>query len=56
MRSVAARTLRDEELIVEIERVYCDCKLGRRISGARKIWHVLNRQDIVVARSARSSG
>ena len=49
-RPVAARTLRDEELIVEIERVFWDPKLGRRISGTRKMWHVQNRQGVVVAR------
>ena len=44
------RTLRDEGLIVEIERVFWDRELGRRSSGARKMWHAQNRQGIVVVR------
>lgn len=49
-RPVAARTLRDEELTVEIQRIFWDRKLGRGIAGARKMWHLLRREGIVVAR------
>ena len=49
-RPVSARALRDAELIVEIERVFWDRKLGRGISGARKVWRLLRREGIVVAR------
>ena len=49
-RPATARTLRDEELIVDIERVFWDRDLGRGISGARKMWRLLHRQGIVVAR------
>ncbi|MCW4352593.1 IS3 family transposase [Hoyosella sp. YIM 151337] len=49
-RPASARAIRDEELIVEIERVFWDRRLGRGISGARKMWHLLKREGIVVAR------
>jgi len=49
-RPVSARAASDAELIVQIERVFWDRKLGRGISGARKVWRLLRREGIVVAR------
>ncbi|UYM06274.1 IS3 family transposase [Solicola gregarius] len=49
-RPDSARTTRDAELIAEIERVFFDRNLGRGISGARKIWRLLRREGIQVAR------
>jgi|SRR5690625_153526 len=49
-RPPSARSVRDAQLIVEIERVFWDRKLGRGISGARKIWRLLQREGITVAR------
>lgn len=49
-RPASVRALRDEELIAEIERVFWDRKLGRGISGVRKMWHLLRREGIVIAR------
>ncbi len=49
-RPPSKRELRDGELIVEIERVFFDRKLGRGISGARKVWRLLRREGVVVAR------
>jgi putative transposase len=49
-RSPSARQLRDEELCSEIERVYHDRDKGRGLAGARKVWHLLAREGIVVAR------
>lgn len=49
-RPASARTLRDAELIVEIERVFWDRDLGRGIAGYRKMWHLLRREGIQVAR------
>jgi len=49
-RPKSARALRDADLLIEIERVFWDRKLGRGISGARKIWRLLAREDIIVAR------
>lgn len=49
-RPKSARALRDTELIAQIERVFWDRKLERGISGARKIWRLLAREDIIVAR------
>ena len=49
-RPPSARAVRDEQLIVEIERVFWDRELGRGISGARKIWRLLQREGIQVAR------
>ncbi|PZE23131.1 hypothetical protein DEI86_15545 [Curtobacterium sp. MCBD17_028] len=44
----SARSIADDDLLVEIERVFWD--LGRGISGARKIWRLLRREGITVAR------
>ncbi len=49
-RPVSARAVGDDELVVEIERVFWDRKLGRGISGARKVWRPLRREGIEVAR------
>lgn len=49
-RPASARSIADAGLIVQIERVFWDRKLGRGISGARKIWRLLRREGIVVAR------
>jgi putative transposase len=49
-RPASARALRDAELIVEIERVFWDRDLGRGIAGYRKMWHLLHREGIQVAR------
>lgn len=49
-RPASARTVSDAELVIQIERVFGDRKLGRGISGARKIWRLLAREGIVVAR------
>jgi len=46
-RPTALRTLRDEDLKVEIERVWED---NFKVYGARKIWIALNREGIRVAR------
>lgn len=49
-RPVSARSRRDEQLKVEIARVWGDKHLGRGLAGARKVWHLLAREGIVVAR------
>ncbi|MEW1963599.1 IS3 family transposase [Microbacterium sp. NPDC077644] len=49
-RPDSARAVSDAELVVQIERVFWDRALGRGISGARKIWRLLKREGIVVAR------
>jgi putative transposase len=49
-RPASARAVRDEQLIAEIERVFWDRKLGRGISGVRKMWHLLRREGTPVAR------
>lgn len=49
-RSASARAVRDAELTVQIERVFWDRNLGRGISGVRKVWRLLRREGIVVAR------
>ncbi len=46
-RPAALRTLRDDDLKVEIERVWED---NYKVYGARKIWVALNREGIAVAR------
>jgi putative transposase len=49
-RPMSLRSLRDEELIAVIERVFWDKTLGRGICGARKMCHLLRREGITVAR------
>jgi putative transposase len=49
-RPASARSIRDAELIVEIERIFHDRDKGRGISGARKIWRLLAREGIQVGR------
>jgi putative transposase len=49
-RPPSARTLRDAELLVEIERVWSARRKGRRLYGARKVWNQLRREGTVVAR------
>ena len=49
-RPASARATSDAELVTQIERVFWDRKLGRGISGARKVWRLLHREGIVVAR------
>lgn len=49
-RPASARAISDAQLVVEIDRVFWDRDLGRGISGARKIWRLLRREGIIVAR------
>lgn len=49
-RAPSARKVRDAELVDHIERIFADRTKGRGISGARKIWRLLLRDDIQVAR------
>jgi putative transposase len=49
-RPASARELRDEELKTEILRVWADKDLGRGLAGARKVWHLLLREGVQVAR------
>ena len=49
-RTPSPRRVRDVDLQVEILRVYHDRKLGRSLAGARKMWHLLHREGITVAR------
>ncbi len=49
-RPASARAVSDAELVVQIERVFWDRKLGRGISGVRKVWRLLKREGIIVAR------
>ncbi|WP_369800147.1 IS3 family transposase [Tersicoccus sp. Bi-70] len=49
-RPTSARAIADAELVVQIERVFWDRSLGRGVSGARKIWRLLAREGITVAR------
>ncbi len=49
-RPASARSIREAELIVEIERVFHDRSKGRGISGARRVWRLLRREGIEVGR------
>jgi putative transposase len=49
-RAPSARALRDAELIEKIEAVFWDRTKGRGISGVRKIWRLLRRDGVAVAR------
>ena len=45
-RPPSIRSLRDEDLSVEIYRIWHDRDLGRGLAGVRKMWHLLRRQGI----------
>jgi putative transposase len=49
-RPPSARAIRDAELKDHIIRVWKDNDRGRELAGARKVWHLLNREGIGVAR------
>ncbi len=49
-RAPSARAVRDGEMLVEIHRVHADPALGRGLYGARKVWHQLRREGLVVPR------
>lgn len=49
-RPESVRSKTDANLVVEIERVFWDCRLGRGISGARRVWRLLAREGAIVAR------
>lgn len=49
-RPASARTVRDAELAVLIRDVFFDRAKGRGISGARKVWRLLKRDGVEVAR------
>jgi putative transposase len=49
-RPPSARAVRDAELLVRIEAVFADRKKGRGLAGARKVWHLLRRDGVQVAR------
>jgi putative transposase len=45
-RPASARAVRDRLLLAEIERVFHHRHLGRGLAGARKVWHLLRREDV----------
>lgn len=49
-RPPSARAVRDAQLLVQITRVQTDPKIGRGLYGARKVWHQLRREGLVVPR------
>jgi putative transposase len=49
-RPVSARAARDSELVVKIHAVFAARDKGRGVAGVRKVWHLLKRDDVQVAR------
>ena len=49
-RPTSARAKRDAVLVTQIHSVFADRKKGRGVAGARKLWRLLTRDGIVVAR------
>ena len=49
-RPASTRARRDEQLLVEIKRVFSDRRLGRGLAGARKVWRLLARDPAVAGR------
>ncbi len=49
-RPPSPRAVRDAELVVEIRRVWEDRRRGRRLYGARKVWHQLLQDGVEVGR------
>jgi putative transposase len=49
-RPAWARALRDTELVETIRAVHADRAKGRGMAGYRKVWHLLQRDGVTVAR------
>ena len=49
-RPRSARSIADEAILAEVTRVHSDPAIGRGLYGARKVWHQLRREGVVVAR------
>lgn len=49
-RPVSARAVRDGELVTQIHAVFAARDKGRGVAGVRKVWHLLQRDDVQVAR------
>lgn len=49
-RPPSARAVRDAELVTVIHAEFAARDKGRGVAGGRKIWHLLKRQDVAVAR------
>jgi putative transposase len=49
-RPPSARALRDAELVVKIREVFSDRTKGRGVAGYRKVWRLLRRDGVTVAR------
>ena len=49
-RHDSARSVRDREVVALIEEAFWDRNRGRGISGPRKVWRLLNRDGVEVAR------
>jgi putative transposase len=49
-RPPSARALRDAELVETIRAVHADRAKGRGVAGYRKVWHLLQRDGVTVAR------
>jgi len=49
-RALSARSVRDGELVTLIHAVFADRTKGRGVAGVRKVWHLLKRDGVQVAR------
>ncbi len=49
-RAPSARAVRDQQLLIQIQRVHLDRAIGRGLYGARKVWHAMRREGQPVAR------
>jgi len=49
-RVLSARAQRDEEIVAKLVEVFWDRGKGRGICGARKVWRLLKREGVIVAR------
>jgi len=49
-RPPSARAVSDAQLVSQIHAVFAARDKGRGVAGARKVWHLLKRDDVVVAR------
>jgi putative transposase len=47
-RPPSTRSLRDEDLSVQIYRIWHDRDLGRGLAGVRKMWHLLRREGVTL--------
>lgn len=50
VRPASTRTIRDAEVKIKIDEIFRDCTKGRGVSSVRKVWRLLKRDGVEVAK------